>query len=457
MHKVGSDLVEQSLVVRDQQRGVLSVGQLIHTTSHDPKRINIETGIGFIKDRNNRLQQRHLQNFIALLFSAGEAFVHTPLQKGWIHLDHVQTLAHVIFEIEGIELLQTLLLPPGITGNAQKLEIADTRNFNGVLETEEHPKSRTLLGIQLQKISSAVTNAATGHAISGMPCQHLGQGAFATAIPTHHRMDLASPHLQIDPFEDGLVLNGSVQIIDIEQQLGVGADHGWIRKMVGIQISGGTAGLSHRSLKLERQQFVGLSGELHRQLVEDIAAKTTHHHRNGFLKTNAATLKIKELIFRNAAGAGFVLDRGLGLLRTDIGIRIGSGLVANQHRIALAVVPCTFGPGADLHEPAVAVAGATSTDALAHDRGAGARAHMNHLGAGVCLLTVIGERHGIKLTNRIGALKHTAGIFPGNGRASFHLGPTNATACSTTLATLGHKVVDTTNAILIAGIPILNG
>ena len=38
------------------------------------------------------------------------------------------------------------------------------------------------------------------------------------------------------------------------------------------------AGLAHGSLELEGKEFVGLSRELHRQLIEDIAAEAAHHH-----------------------------------------------------------------------------------------------------------------------------------------------------------------------------------
>ena len=38
-------------------------------------------------------------------------------------------------------------------------------------------------------------------------------------------MDLTGPHLQVHPFEDGLILNRGMQVGDVEKQLGVGADH----------------------------------------------------------------------------------------------------------------------------------------------------------------------------------------------------------------------------------------
>ena len=110
-----------------------------------------------------------------------------------------------------------------------------------------------------------------------------------------------------------------------------------------------------------------------------------------------------------------MLDGRLRLLRTDVGVCVRSGLVTDQHRIALAVIASALGIGPHLHETAIAVAGAAGTDALAHNRGAGARSDVDHLGTGIGLLAVVGEGHGIELTHRISTLQHATGVFPGDG------------------------------------------
>ena len=99
----------------------------------------------------------------------------------------------------------------------------------------------------------------------------------------------------------------------------------------------------------------------------------------------------------------------------------------------------------------------TGTDSFAHDRGAGAGPNVNHLGSGIGLLPVVGECHGIELTNRISALQHTTRVFPSDGGAGFHLGPADAAAGTTALAPLGHEVVDAADAVFITGVPVLNG
>ena len=52
-------------------------------------------------------------------------------------------------------------------------------------------------------------------------------------------------------------------------------------------------------------------------------------------------------------------------------------------------------------------------------------AQMDHLGAGIGLLEIVGDGDGIEFAHAIVAAQDAAGIFPGDGRAGFHLGPGN--------------------------------
>ena len=47
---------------------------------NDFERIDVETGIRLVQNREPRLQQHHLQNFVALLFTARKSFVHRTLE-----------------------------------------------------------------------------------------------------------------------------------------------------------------------------------------------------------------------------------------------------------------------------------------------------------------------------------------------------------------------------------------
>ena len=50
---------------------------------------------------------------------------------------------------------------------------------------------------------------------------------------------------------------------------------------------------------------------------------------------------------------------------------------------------------------------------------------MDHLGASVGLLHVVGDGDGIEFADRVVALQDAARVFPGDGRSGFDLGPGN--------------------------------
>ena len=65
----------------------------------------------------------------------------------------------MVLEGKRIELLLTLFFPPGVGGHPQEFQVADARDFNGVLKSEEHPQTGTLFRLQLKQILAAITNA----------------------------------------------------------------------------------------------------------------------------------------------------------------------------------------------------------------------------------------------------------------------------------------------------------
>src|SRR5258705_10973906 len=72
MHHIGHDVVEQALIVRDHDEGPIGRAQPVDPLGHDLERIDIEPGIGLVEHAEPRLEQRHLQDFVALLLAAGK-------------------------------------------------------------------------------------------------------------------------------------------------------------------------------------------------------------------------------------------------------------------------------------------------------------------------------------------------------------------------------------------------
>ena len=149
----------------------------------------------------------------------------------------------------------------------------------------------------------------------------------------------------------------------------------------------------------------------------------------------------------------------LGALVAHLDVRkgVGAAFVAHQHRVALRVVARAGGTGHHLDQAAVAVARLARRNALADDGAAGVLADVDHLGAGVGLLVVVGHRHRIELAHRVVAQQNARRVLPGDGRAGLHLGPGNARVDAPAQAALGDKVVDAANAVLIPGVPVLHG
>src|SRR5439155_26976165 len=136
---------------------------------------------------------------------------------------------------------------------------------------------------------------------------------------------------------------------------------------------------------------------------------------------------------------------------------VRAAAVADQQRVALRVVARAYGTRLHPHEPAIGVLAMPRRDALRDDRRAGVAADMRHLGAGVGLLAIVGDRDRIEFADRIVAFEDAARVLPGDRRAGFHLGPRDLRARAATGAALGHEIVDAALALGVARIPVLHG
>src|SRR5690606_20482177 len=116
--------------------------------------------------------------------------------------------------------------------------------------------------------------------------------------------------------------------------------------------------------------------------------------------------------------------------------------LADQQAVALRVVARAAGTFLDLDQAAIAVLAAPGADALGDDLGFGVASDVDHLGTGVGLLVVMGQRHRMELADRIIATQDATGILPGDCRPGFDLGPDDLRARTTTIATLGDEIVD---------------
>ena len=82
---------------------------------------------------------------------------------------------------------------------------------------------------------------------------------------------------------------------------------------------------------------------------------------------------------------------------------------------------------------------------------------MHHFRARVGLLLSFRKGHRVEFAHRSVSFQNHAGVFPGDRRAGFQLGPGDFCAISFTNAPLGDKIVNASAPLVVAGVPVLNG
>ena len=91
MNVVGDDVVQQALIMRDDELSGVRAFEFIHPAADDFERVNVQTGICFVEDGELGFEDRHLENLSALLFAAGETFVHGTLERSEEHTSELQS------------------------------------------------------------------------------------------------------------------------------------------------------------------------------------------------------------------------------------------------------------------------------------------------------------------------------------------------------------------------------
>ena len=152
-----------------------------------------------------------------------------------------------------------------------------------------------------------------------------------------------------------------------------------------------------------------------------------------------------------------MLDLRAGVLHLDIGHGVRAALIAQEQAVALGEVAHAARGRADADEAAIGVVRLARRNPLGDDRRAAVLAVMDHLGAGVGLLEIVGDRDRVELAHAVFAVEHAGGVFPRHRRAGFDLRPRDLGTIPLTQRALGDEVVDAALALGIAGIPVLHG
>src|SRR5215475_6269625 len=65
MDEVGHDVIEQTLIVRDQQKRAIGAPHGVHASGDNLQGVDIETRIRFIENAEARFEDGHLKNLVA--------------------------------------------------------------------------------------------------------------------------------------------------------------------------------------------------------------------------------------------------------------------------------------------------------------------------------------------------------------------------------------------------------
>jgi len=81
---------------------------------------------------------------------------------------------------------------------------------------------------------------------------------------------------------------------------------------------------------------------------------------------------------------------------------------------------------------------------------------MNHFRTGICLLHIVSNCYRIKFALRFIPTQNTGRVFPSHSTASFNLCPHNLSAITSTIRTLGNKIINSAFTIFVTWVPILD-
>jgi len=186
------------------------LAELFDAVGDDLEGVDVEAGVGLVEDGELRLEHRHLEDLVALLLAAGEAFVDRALEERLVEFDHLDLLSHEREEVHGVELLLAAMVADGVERGPEEVGVADARDLDRVLEGEEEALAGAGLGVELEQVLVCVADLAAGDLVLLASGEDAGQGALAGAVGSHDGVDLAGFAFEVDALEDLCAFDGYV-------------------------------------------------------------------------------------------------------------------------------------------------------------------------------------------------------------------------------------------------------
>ncbi len=216
---VRHDIGQQALIVGDDEERAFSGAQGIDAIGDNLQRINVETAIGFIQYGKARVEHGHLQDFIALLLTTGEADINGTLQHIGRHAQFLGFRAHKFLERHGLDFVLTTLFADRVDRGTQEGGVRHAGNFDRVLEGEEETGCGALFRLKLENILAVKQDFALGYLIFLTTGEDIGEGALAGTVWPHDGVNFALANLEVQTFQDRLAINFSMQVFNLDHRI----------------------------------------------------------------------------------------------------------------------------------------------------------------------------------------------------------------------------------------------
>ena len=162
------------------------------------------------------VQDRHLEDLVALLLAAREPLVYGPLHQRVVDVDDLGLLLDQRQEVHGVQLRLAAVLADRVEGRLQEVDVADAGDLHRVLEREEHALARPVLRAHGQQVLPLVGDGAPGDLVARPPRQHVRERRLPRPVRPHDRVHLARVHGQVQPLEDVVPSHLRAQPLDLK-------------------------------------------------------------------------------------------------------------------------------------------------------------------------------------------------------------------------------------------------
>ena len=162
--------------------------------------------------RKPRLEERHLQNLIALLLAAGKADIDRAAQHLLLDAELGRDLAHLLEKFRRRQLRLAALLALRVERGAQERHGGDAGDFQRILEGEEQAGGGALVGRHVEDVLAVKAHFARSRRVVGLAGEHIGERRFAGPVRAHDGVHLAGIHREIETFEDFFAVDFDVQV-----------------------------------------------------------------------------------------------------------------------------------------------------------------------------------------------------------------------------------------------------